>query len=66
MEVKIENSWKEVLKEEFEKDYFTRLTTFVREEYKSGTPIYPPAKLIFNAFDPFRRLSASFCARICL
>ena len=58
MEVKIENSWKEVLKEEFDKDYFTRLTTFVREEYKSGTPIYPPAKLIFNAFDhcPFDKV----------
>lgn len=58
MEVKIENSWKEVLKEEFDKDYFARLTTFVREEYRSGTPIYPPAKLIFNAFDhcPFDKV----------
>ena len=58
MEVKIENSWKEVLKEEFNKEYFASLTTFVREEYKSGTPIYPPAKLIFNAFDhcPFDKV----------
>jgi uracil-DNA glycosylase len=58
MEVKIENSWKEVLKEEFNKEYFARLTTLVREEYKSGTPIYPPAKLIFNAFDhcPFDKV----------
>ena len=41
MNVKIEDSWKEQLAEEFEKDYFVRLTDFVREEYKTGT-IYPP------------------------
>lgn len=51
MEVKIEQSWKELLAEEFEKEYFEKLTSFVREEYKGSTPIYPPAKLIFNAFD---------------
>lgn len=50
MEVKIEKSWKEVLKDEFEKDYFHKLTTFVREEYKSKT-IYPKASKIFNAFN---------------
>lgn len=51
MDVKIDASWKEVLQKEFEKDYFTRLTSFVREEYAGTTPIYPPARLIFNAFD---------------
>ena len=51
MDVRIEQSWKEILANEFEKDYFTRLTQFVKEEYNSGTPIYPPARLIFNAFD---------------
>ena len=58
MEVKIEQSWKEVLASEFEKDYFARLTQFVKEEYNSGTPIYPPARLIFNAFDhcPFEKV----------
>ena len=58
MDVKIEQSWKEVLACEFEKDYFSRLTQFVKEEYSSGTPIYPPAKLIFNAFDhcPFDKV----------
>ena len=50
MNVKIEDSWKEQLAEEFEKDYFARLTDFVREEYKTGT-IYPPGRLIFNAFN---------------
>ena len=58
MDVKIEQSWKEVLACEFEKDYFSRLTQFVKEEYNSCTPIYPPAKLIFNAFDhcPFDKV----------
>ncbi len=51
MDVKIEQSWKEVLANEFQEPYFEKLTTFVREEYKGNTPIYPPAKLIFNAFD---------------
>ncbi len=50
MDVKIEQSWKERLTTEFEKDYFVRLTNFVRNEYHTTT-IYPPGKLIFNAFD---------------
>lgn len=58
MDVKIEKSWKEKLAKEFEKDYFRELTSFVREEYKGTTPIYPPARLIFNAFDhcPFENV----------
>ena len=50
MEVKIEKSWKERLKEEFEKEYFKKLTDFIRSEYSSKT-VYPPASLIFNAFE---------------
>ncbi len=50
MDVKIEPSWKAVLQEEFDKPYFAELTEFVRNEYKQ-TKIFPPAKLIFNAFD---------------
>ena len=49
MDVKIEASWKQVLAEEFEKPYFAALAEFVRAEYGSGV-VYPPAKLIFNAF----------------
>ncbi len=58
MSVKIESSWREVLKEEFEKEYFKNLTEFVRNEYSGNTPIYPPARLIFNAFDhcPFDKV----------
>lgn len=51
MNVRIDPSWKDVLEAEFEKEYFNRLTSFVREEYAGTTPIYPPARLIFNAFD---------------
>ena len=57
MDVRIEESWKRILQKEFEKDYFQKLTEFVRAEYKSHK-IFPPAKLIFNAFDqcPFDQL----------
>jgi len=51
MEVKIEQSWKDVLNAEFEKDYFKKLTDFVRGEYLSGKTIYPEPKNIFNAFN---------------
>ncbi len=50
MDVKIEESWKVRLKNEFEKPYFENLITFVKEAYKS-TVCYPPGGLIFNAFD---------------
>lgn len=57
MDVKIEESWKKQLSEEFNKDYFVKLTEFVRNEYKTKQ-IFPPAKLIFNAFDhtPFDKV----------
>ncbi|MDQ4140669.1 MAG: uracil-DNA glycosylase [Bacteroidota bacterium] len=50
MNVKIEKSWQEELKPEFEKDYFKNLISFVKEEYATQT-IYPPGSQIFNAFD---------------
>ncbi len=49
MDVKIESSWSEVLKSEFDKDYFAKLVQFVRHEYATYT-CYPPARKIFNAF----------------
>ena len=57
MNVQIEESWKKHLTTEFDKPYFIALTDFVRNEYKSGT-IYPPGKLIFNAFNlcPFDKV----------
>lgn len=51
MNVRIEESWKEALAEEFEKDYFRELVSELHREKAAGTVIYPPGPLIFNAFD---------------
>jgi uracil-DNA glycosylase len=51
MNVKIEQSWKNALSAEFDKDYFIKLTNFVRDEYMSGQVVYPEPKNIFNAFN---------------
>jgi uracil-DNA glycosylase len=50
MDVKMEESWKEVLKHEFSKSYFLELVTFLKTEKATGKTIYPPGPLIFNAF----------------
>src|SRR5574337_865796 len=50
MEVKLEKSWKELLKDEFAKPYFQDLAHFVRDEYKN-CQVFPPPKFIFNALD---------------
>jgi len=50
MEVRLEKSWKGLLKDEFEKPYFEELAKFVKEEYKNRN-IFPPPKFIFNALD---------------
>jgi uracil-DNA glycosylase len=59
MEVRIEESWKQRLEGEFVKDYFVRLTEFVRNEYRTNT-VFPPGSLIFNAFNlcPFDKVKA--------
>ena len=45
----IGNTWDSVLAEEFEKDYFLRIKSFIDEEYQTKT-VYPPYEEIFNAF----------------
>ena len=50
MDVKIEESWKQRLANEFRKEYFVKLVQFVKEEYGKHT-VYPTGKNIFNAFD---------------
>lgn len=50
MEVAIEESWKAVLREEFDKEYFSRIAAFLHKEKREGKTIYPPGPLIFNAF----------------
>src|SRR3989344_129713 len=57
MNIKIEPSWKEALKDEFEKPYFKELTEFVRGEYLAKK-VFPPPQYIFNAFEltPFEKV----------
>lgn len=50
-DVRIEQTWKEALAEEFQKDYFGSIKDFLKREHAAGKTIYPPGKLIFNAFD---------------
>jgi uracil-DNA glycosylase len=51
MQVAIEQSWKEQLSEEFEKEYFSKIVTFLKSEKEAGKMIYPPGKQIFSAFE---------------
>lgn len=57
MNVKIEESWKQALSDEFSSLYFERLAAFVRSAYAKGV-VYPPAKNIFEAFNrtPFGKV----------
>jgi uracil-DNA glycosylase len=50
MKVAIAESWQPHLQPEFDKPYFKTLTDFVRAEYAKER-VYPPGRLIFNAFD---------------
>jgi len=50
MKVVIAESWQQPLQPEFDKPYFVKLAEFLREEY-STQRIYPPGRLMFNAFD---------------
>ena len=49
-DIKIELSWKNQLQDEFQKQYFTELTSFVRDQYRMKV-VYPSGKNIFKAFD---------------
>lgn len=49
MTVQIEESWRQVLADEFQKEYFQELSKKVREAYLS-TSVFPPPTLVFNAF----------------
>lgn len=56
--IQIEESWKKVLHDEFEKPYFQKLTSLIKEELKNGKVIYPPGPDIFKAFEmtPFEKV----------
>jgi len=53
----IEGGWKSVLMDQFQSHYFTTLKEFLVEEKKKYT-VYPPGRLIFNAFQhtPFEKV----------
>lgn len=55
---KIEESWLEALKDEFQQPYFTSIKRFLISEKQKGVTIYPPGPLIFNAFNkaPFDKV----------
>jgi uracil-DNA glycosylase len=56
--IQLDASWKAVLGDEFQKPYFQTLKAFLQTEKQKGKTIYPPGKLIFNAFDstPFEKV----------
>ena len=51
MEVRIEEGWKSLLKQEFAKPYFRGLVDFLKTEKAAGKVVYPPGGRIFKAFD---------------
>ena len=58
MSIKIEDSWKNILSEEFEKPYFSEIKSFLQDEIESGKTIYPHPKNIFHIFNivPFEKV----------
>ncbi len=57
MAIKIDQSWKEKLADEFAEPYFVKLSAFIKEEYEKNT-VYPDPENIFRAFDlcPFDKV----------
>ena len=51
MDVKIEQSWKSALADEFGKPYFESLVRFLHKEKAEGKRVFPPGSQIFRAFD---------------
>lgn len=49
--IKMETSWREALQSEFKKEYFDHLVHSIKSEIQSGKILFPPGKLIFNAFE---------------
>jgi uracil-DNA glycosylase len=50
-DVKIHESWKAVLKDEFEQPYFSMIKQAILKDKQAGKIIFPPGSQIFNAFD---------------
>ena len=56
--VQIDESWKQVLADDFCQPYFAAIKTFLVQEKQNNKTIFPPGPLIFNAFNrtPFDRV----------
>lgn len=47
----VEESWRDVLKSEFDKGYFKSLEKYVRQEWTNGQLVFPPKDCVFRAFN---------------
>ncbi|MBK9337438.1 MAG: uracil-DNA glycosylase [Lewinellaceae bacterium] len=56
--IQMEESWRQVLADEFRQPYFAEIKSFLVREKQAGKIIYPPGSLIFNAFNttPFDKV----------
>lgn len=50
-DVVLQESWKDVLQDEFAQMYMCELSSFLRAEKQQGKVIYPEGRLIFNALN---------------
>lgn len=57
-QIQLESSWKAVLNNEFNQDYFKQIKQFILQEKAKGKEVFPPGKLMFNAFNltPFNQV----------
>ena len=49
--IQIHESWKTILKEEFEQPYFSVIKQAILKDKQAGKKIFPPGPQIFNAFN---------------
>lgn len=49
--VRMPDDWKNALADELTSDNMDNLRTFLKQQYADGKTLYPPATLMFNAFD---------------
>ena len=52
--VQIDEDWKLALNQEFENEYFDKITTYLKTEKNNGKIIFPPGNLIFNAYNTLK------------
>lgn len=64
----VDQSWKDVLQGELDKEYMMALTKFVSQEASGTLPIYPPPAVVFNAFNscPFEAVKVVILGQVSL